>query len=66
MNQQEITDDDKAILSDMNEKFEYFMRKYEGSCLNLITSIFYMDGQIRMAPRLELGRIHKQQVIHKP
>ncbi len=59
----EVTEEDKVVLKDMHEKFEYFLKKYEGSCINVITTMFYQDGQVRIAPRIELGRIMQKKII---
>jgi len=60
-----ITDEDKLILKDMQEKFDYFMRKYEGFGINAITTVFYADGKLNSVCQIQLTKLMKAPVPHE-
>lgn len=55
-----IDESDQAILADMKEKLDYFLKKYEGFGLGIMSVFFHHNGQIQTQTRLELIKVQAQ------
>lgn len=55
----EVSEEDKLKIFDMGEKLNYFLQKYQGYGLSVVTTLFYKDGKIHNAVRIDLGKVQQ-------
>lgn len=60
MNQ--VSEEDKATLKDMQEKFEYFLKKYQGFGIVIEQCAFYDGTGVRIEPKMMLCKVNKVEV----
>lgn len=52
-----ISPEDQASMAKMGEQLNFLLKKYEGFCINFITTLHHKGGRIESLNRIEIGKL---------